>query len=237
MTNFEKVVALVDLNDEYEGMVAKAAFLARMNEADLELVSIDYSSYLEDGHYFDPIQAAELRLQMLEAHRQQLDEIAESLRNEGLRVETYAAWGHPSYKSLNAHIKHPETSLVIKSTQHHNKIARLFLSNEDWELIRHCDAPLLLVKGRPWAADPVFVTAVDPEHSNDKPLYLDRKLLGHAQTLAEKCSGTCSTAIRCLRLWASIRCSSMRRTEQRSSPNLGKVQELIRATVIGPIRR
>ncbi len=190
MTKFEKVVALIDLNDEHEGVLGKAAFLAKATDASLELVCIDYSSYLEDGQYFDPIQAAELRLQTLEEHRLQLDEIAESLRGDGLTVDTFVAWGHPSYKSLNEHIKRPEASLVVKSTRHHNKIARLFLSNEDWELIRHCDAPLLLVKGRPWSAKPVFVTAVDPEHSNNKPLYLDRKLLGFAQGLAGKTSGT-----------------------------------------------
>ena len=74
MTKIKCVVALIDLNDEYSGAVEKATFLAKANSASLELVSIDYSSYLEDGQFFDPLQAAELRLEMLEEHRLQLDE-------------------------------------------------------------------------------------------------------------------------------------------------------------------
>ncbi len=189
MTKIKCVVALIDLNDEYSGAVEKAAFLAKANSASLELVSIDYSSYLEDGQFFDPLQASQLRLEMLEEHRLQLDEIAKSLRGEDLKVDTFAAWGHPCYKSLNEHIKHPEATLVVKATQHHNKIARLFLSNEDWDLIRHCASQLLLVKGKPWAKEPVLVTAIDPNHANDKPAALDLKMIASSQALAKACSG------------------------------------------------
>ncbi len=190
MTKIEKVVTLVDLDDDYTDLLEKAALLAKKNRADLELVSIEYSSYLEDGHYFDPIQAAELRLNMLEEHRLRLDEIAATLKDEELRVDTFAAWGHPSYKSLNEHIEHPETTLVVKSTKHHNKIARLFLTNEDWELIRNCSSSLLLVKGQPWSKEPVFVTAIDPNHANDKPAALDVKMIAYSQVLAKTCGGS-----------------------------------------------
>ncbi|PCI76432.1 MAG: hypothetical protein COB20_10695 [SAR86 cluster bacterium] len=190
MVKIDSVVALVDLNDEYEGVIEKAASIAGANNANLELVCIEYSSYFEDGHYFDPIQAAELRLQMLEEHRLRLDEIAATLKDEELKVDTFAAWGHPSYKSLNEHIKHPESTLVVKSTKHHNKIARLFLSNEDWDLIRHCASSLLLVKGQPWSKEPVFVTAIDPNHANDKPAALDVKMVACSQVLAGACGGS-----------------------------------------------
>jgi universal stress protein E len=189
MIKISNVVALVDLNDEYEGVIEKAAFLAGANNASLELVSIEYSSYLEDGHYFDPLQAAELRLQTLEEHRLRLDEIAKTLKDDGLQVDTFAAWGHPSYQRLNEHIKHAESTLVVKSTKHHNKIARLFLSNEDWDLIRNCSSSLLLVKGQPWSKEPIIVTAIDPNHANDKPAALDVKMVACSQVLAGSCGG------------------------------------------------
>lgn len=190
MIKIDTVVALVDVNDEYEGVIEKAASIAGANNANLELVCIEYSSYFEDGHYFDPIQAAELRSQTLEEHRLRLEEIADTLKSEALKVDTFVAWGHPAYKSLNEHIKHPEFTLVVKSTKHHNKIARLFLSNEDWDLIRNCASSLLLVKGQPWSKEPVFVTAIDPNHANDKPAALDVKMVACSQVLAGSCGGS-----------------------------------------------
>lgn len=189
MIKIETIVALIDLNDEYDAVVEKGAFLASANDASLELFCIDYSSYLQDGQFYEPIQAAELRLGLLEEHRLALEEIAQPLRKQGLKVEVSAAWGHPSYQSLNEHIGNPDTTLVIKSTRHHNKIARLLLSNEDWDFIRHCNSPLLLVKGRHWTKEPVFVTAIDPNHANDKPASLDRKLVSYAKNLAKNCGG------------------------------------------------
>lgn len=190
MIKISNVVALVDLADEYEGVIEKAATIARANKACLELMSIDFSSYFEDGNYFEPFQAAKLRLEMLEEHRLQLDEIAASLQDEKLKVDTFATWARQSHTSLNDHIKHPESTLVVKSTKHHNKIARLFLSNEDWDLIRHCSASLLLVKGQPWSKEPILVTAIDPNHANDKPAALDVKMVACAQVLAGSCGGS-----------------------------------------------
>ncbi|GJM13350.1 MAG: hypothetical protein DHS20C12_17530 [Pseudohongiella sp.] len=190
MIKISNVVVLIDLNDEYAGILEKAASIAEANHAKLELVSIDYSSYLEDGHYFEPLQAAELRLEMLEEHRLQLDEIAAKIESKKLEVSTFAAWGRPSHKLLNEHIKHPESTLVIKSTKHHNKIARMLLSNEDWDLIRHCSAPLLLAKGKPWSKKPVIVASIDPNHANDKPAALDVKMVACAQLLAGAAEGS-----------------------------------------------
>ena len=190
MIKTKKIVVLFDLEEEVENIVKKASMLAKAHDASMELVSIEYSSYLEDGQYFDPIQAAELRVKMIETHRLDLEAIAEPLRVEGLKVDTFATWGHPSYKFLNHRVKEPDSTLVIKSTKHHNKFARLFLSNEDWDLIRHCAAPLLLVKGRHWASKPVIVTAVDPEHVNDKPIFFDLKMVAYSQALAKACGGS-----------------------------------------------
>ena len=190
MFKIEKIVALIDLNDEYTGVVEKAAYLAQTNNAALELMTVDYTSYLEDGQFYEPLQAAELRLEMLEEHRLEIDQLAAQLREKKLDVATFATWGHPLYKPINEHVKHPESTLVIKSTQHHNKIARLFLANEDWELIRHCEAPVLLVKGRQWAESPTLVTAIDPNHANDKPATLDQKLVATSQQLAKVTGGS-----------------------------------------------
>jgi len=190
MIKISNVVALVDLNDEYKGVIDKAAFLAEANRANLELVCIDYSSYLEDGHHFDPIQAAELRQQWLEEHRIELDEIAGTVKNDKLKVDTFVKWGQPSTKILNEHIEHPETTLVVKSTKHHNQFARLFLSNEDWDLIRECTAPVLLVKGKKWSKEPGFITAIDPNHANDKPAALDTKMIACSQVLSGSCGGS-----------------------------------------------
>ena len=50
--------------------------------------------------------------------------------------------------------------------------------------MRYCPAPLLLVKGQRWDANPIFIAAVDPDHVHDKPAALDNKIISSALSLA-----------------------------------------------------
>ena len=57
------------------------------------------------------------------------------------------------------------------------------LRQTDWQLLRLCSRPLLLVRPGSRAAGPI-IAALDPVHSNDKPATLDRALAEGAAGLA-----------------------------------------------------
>ena len=70
-----------------------------------------------------------------------------------------------------------------------NALRRTLLSNTDWNLIRACPVPLLLVKPRAIAAAPRVLAAVDPVHEHDKPALLDRAILSFAAELVRRVGG------------------------------------------------
>jgi universal stress protein E len=98
-------------------------------------------------------------------------------------------WENPPHKGIISRAKMLDVSLVIKTTRKHRKLARHFLSNVDWELVRYCPSPLLLVKDLPWSREPTFIAAVDLEYGNDKPSNLNPKLISSALNLATICDG------------------------------------------------
>jgi universal stress protein E len=55
----------------------------------------------------------------------------------------------------------------------------------DYDLIRHCPVPLLIVKGVRRAGHQPILAAVDPWHRKDKPASLDRRIVDAARTLAK----------------------------------------------------
>ena len=165
----------------------RAKQLAKFAEAELELFIADFSTYLEDGYYFDPVRAKELRQEHGEKNLAFLEQLAEPLRKNGLEVSCATAWGNPPFEEVVRRVDELKPDLVIKGTRRHEKLARLFLSNEDWELIRYCPCPLLLVKDKAWSHPPSFLVAVDPEHSHDKPAALDHRLISAAGSLAARC--------------------------------------------------
>ncbi|MFM1896506.1 MAG: hypothetical protein RLZZ385_1580 [Pseudomonadota bacterium] len=190
MFELTRLLVVLDPALDDQPALQRAAQLAHFADAELELFIADYNTYLEDGYYFDPIRAQELRREHGERHMQRLEALAQPLRDNGLDVSCSTAWGNPPYEEVVKRVKELHPDLVISATRHHEKLARLLLSNDDWELIRYCPAPLLLVKDKPWAAQPVFIAAVDPEHSHDKPAALDHKLAATAAALAETTGGS-----------------------------------------------
>ncbi len=189
MFELTKILVVVDPDSEIQLAVNKGIKLAKLAGAELQLFMADYSRYLEDGYFFDPVRARKLRQEHREKQLNDLEQIAEPIRAQGLEVSVSYAWGNPSYEEIVRTVGEANPSLVIKSSQPHKKIASTLLSNQDWELIRYCPAPLLLVKVGNWGAKPVFIASVDPDHQHDKPAALDHKLIDIAQALAKISAG------------------------------------------------
>lgn len=190
MQSINKIMVVIEPDQDKQLALDKAVRLARVSGAELELLVCDHSPYLEDGYYFDPLQAARLREEHVANNRQLLENMAGVIRGQGFHVSVDALWGNPPYRAIVKKVLDSKPDLLVQSSRHHEKIARLLLSHQDWQLLRYCPCPLLLVKDQSWPEHPVFVVAVDPTHVNDKPAELDTQLTAAAVRLAEVTEGS-----------------------------------------------
>lgn len=187
MSYIKQILVIVDPTASEHQAVAKAALLAEKFNARLELFVCDTKA------------AREIRL--LSHVRTKpgapvpvnikgvLESLAVPLRARGLDVTTETTSADPLHVGLIDRMRHTRADLVVKDTHHHSLAQRTFLTNTDWQLIRHCPVPLLLTKGAPWAAAPCIVAAVDPGHVNDKPKILDHWIIEHASLFAQRLHG------------------------------------------------
>ncbi|MEX1197670.1 MAG: universal stress protein [Pseudohongiellaceae bacterium] len=189
MQTLRKLLVMIEPEADVQLALGKALKLARPAGADLELMICDHNSYLDDGFYFDPPRAAELRREHVEKNLALLEEMAAVIREQGLSVQVDARWGNPPYEQIIDKVLDSKPDLVVQSTRHHEKIARLLLSHQDWQLLRYCPCPLLLVKDRDWPERPTILVSVDPTHTNDKPADLDDRLTDAGATLAALVGG------------------------------------------------
>ena len=189
MLSVKKILVIIEPGQDSQLALDKSLRLARATDAALELLICDHSSYLEDGFYFDPPQAAILRQEHINCNRQLLDDMATVIRQQGFTVSVDALWGNPPYRQIIHKVLLSKPDLLVQSTRHHEKISRLLLSHHDWQLLRFCPCAVLLVKDKPWPKHPTFVVAVDPDHANDKPADLDQQLTAAGQLLAGATQG------------------------------------------------
>ena len=189
MQKISRIMCVVDPTADQQPAVQRAAWLAKMSGAELELFVSYYNEYLSGDRLFDSPSLEKARKEVIDGHERHLDKMAEPLRADGLVITTTAVWDHPLYEGIVRHAAATGADLVFKDTHHHSAISRALLTNTDWNLIRTCAVPLWLVKQHDLPQNPVFIAAIDPMNEHDKPAALDDEILNIAKLLAERSNG------------------------------------------------
>src|SRR5690606_20094694 len=186
----KRILSVIDPTTDEQPAMERAARLAKALGARLELFICDYDQYLAGGRLFDSKGLEKARQSLLRNHRARLEKRAEALRGQGIEVDVDARWGRPLDRGIVQKVMDAQPMLVVKDTHYHPALRRSLLSNTDWNLIRSCPAPLLLVKPRAVADPPTVLAAVDPLHEHDKPADLDRAILSFAKELTQVLGGS-----------------------------------------------
>ncbi len=188
----KQILVVVDpTTSEEQPVIERAAWLAQRMGAALQLFACDYDANIDAGRVATVwIPDAGAREQLMLRHRLKLEELAAPLRQRGLSVTVDVAWDFPLAEVLVRRAAAERPWLVAKDTHHHTLLQRTLLTNTDWQLIRECPVPLLLVKRRAVASKPVVLAAVDPLHVHDKPAVLDDAIYKFGAALCESSGGT-----------------------------------------------
>ena len=165
------LVAIGDLRHAPKNELRKAATLARKSSASIELFHAITEpdpgrSYTKTA---TATAVAQRRTTTATKRQHSLQRMARDPSLRGLEVTCTASWDFPPHEAIVRRAHSTRADLVIAATRRHRLWARLLLTNTDWELIRQCPVPVLLVKSRRPYKNPVVVAAVDPFHSHADP--------------------------------------------------------------------
>ena len=185
------LVAIHDLRHAPRAQLRKAASLARTAGASLELFhAIDEP---DPGASWPETATAEFvtrrRAAIAARSLRALERLARDKAFRGVRVRCLASWDYPPHEAIVRRVLASRAGLVIAATRHHVPGARLLLRNTDWELIRQCPVPLLLVKSSRDYQRPAILAAVDPFHAHARPADLDARLLAAGKSCAQLLHG------------------------------------------------
>jgi universal stress protein E len=185
---------LVPVADPSAGIteaVRRARALARKTKACVELFNAIPSAMSEgivhaNAEHFTRVEA--------EQNGSWLERIASRLRRESIVVNTRVQTGIPIHEAILREVQLTRADLVVIQARKHNVFARMLLTQTDFELIRQCPVPLMIVKGRaPWHSPRILAT-LDPFHINSKPCVLDDKIIDASRAFAAVFGGSLHVA-------------------------------------------
>jgi universal stress protein E len=185
------LVAVADPSASTNKAVRRARYLAHKTGARIELFNAIPSAISSGNAHAAAEQFTRFEVQQ---SRRRLERTANQLRREEIIVTTNVQTGFPVHEAILRQVRLTKADLLIIEARKHNVFARLLLTQTDFELIRRCPVPLLIVKGRAAWRRPRILAALDPFHSNDKPSTLDGKLIDAALAVAAVVHGTLHAA-------------------------------------------
>jgi universal stress protein E len=127
----------------------------------------------------------QLNRSILESRQRELDGLARGLRRRGLDVVCTVVTHDSLSESIEYRLHEAPADIVAIEAHKHHLLARWFLLHSDYDLIRHCPVPLLIVKGFRRSSRRPILAAIDPWHQNDRPASLDGRIVDAARTMAE----------------------------------------------------
>ncbi|MCY1403587.1 Universal stress protein E [compost metagenome] len=123
-------------------------------------------------------------------HAAQLNDLTESLRQEGYSASGRQAWKDNLHGTIIAEQQAEGCGLVVKQHVSDNPLKKALLTPDDWKLLRYCPAPVLLVKNtEPWAGGNILA-AVDVGNSDIEHRTLHSTIVSHAHDIAGLTHGT-----------------------------------------------
>ena len=183
------LVALKETARRNSPAVEKAAALARAFGAEIELFHAIETPLFADIDIGNEGLDEQRRLISGQA-RHRLETLTASLSELGIQVSSRVIWDFPSYEAIIRRARRFGADLVIVERHEGRHRAPALLRLTDWELLRLCPVPVLLVKSPEPYSRPPILAAVDPQHRHAKPARLDDEILAFATLFGKKLRGS-----------------------------------------------
>lgn len=183
MKPLTKILVNLEEHHHNEQAIAKAALLAERTGAHIELFCCCFNLSVRNAYLFDADARRDAQHGYLRQVETRLDEIARTLQGRGLAVGVDVAWDRHHAEGVIRKALRYEPDLLIHQVGQHSRLGHYLLAHRDWELLRECPVPLLLVKAHEWGESPRVAACVDPFHECDEPAALDRHILEQAAEL------------------------------------------------------
>jgi len=161
MKSLTYILAVLDRSSADHVLVKKAANLARLLGARLELFLCDAEHAYALKRDFQPDNGMSAKRLYTSQAVAYLNDLAKVANLEDVEVSVCASCESPLYEGIVHKVMQSHPDLVMKHAGGGGASSQVTFDANDWQLMRKCPVTLLITRGRAWHAHPRFAAAVD----------------------------------------------------------------------------
>ncbi len=135
--------------------------------------------------------SARLKTFILQSAESALEDQLEKVRGRFPHLESATLWNARTWEAVLHAAKDASADLILRATGEQEslgeRVASVVRTPDEWNLLRHAEVPVMLVKAAAWTEEPVVVCALDV--FDDSHAELNRSVLRQAAGLADRLGG------------------------------------------------
>lgn len=189
MKNFQKILVIIDPKAAQQFAVQRAVQLAQRTGAALHLFLGVYDLACELTSLISKSEKENIKTAVIGLKKKWLDELAEPILRQNIQVTTTVVWQRRLDRAILAEQKRLGSDLLIKTVNMHLVLGEIIHRPIDWNLLRYCPCPVLLVKTPDWQEKPKIIAAVDATAEDNRHAILNLTILDSAKQIANLFEG------------------------------------------------
>ena len=189
MIKYRNILVVIDPCMESQPALYRAVEVARLQDnATITVFMSIYDFSYEITSILSVEERDEMRQGVVNQRQAWLENLISPYLNEGLDIRLKVIWHSRPSESILHEVSQTDYDLVVKSAHHHSLLESFIFTPLDWQLIRKCQLPVLLVKEHDWPADGNIVVALNFSDEPDQGA-LNLKLFKEANHVAKLVHG------------------------------------------------
>ncbi|MBY5991616.1 universal stress protein UspE [Ferrimonas balearica] len=189
MGTYQRILVAVDPTHEAQPALDRAAHLAKCCGGEMTLFVCIFDFSYEMTSMLSADEREAMRNSIVTQRQAWLEQQAQSLRDQGVKVNTQVAWHNRPFEAIIQQAIAGDHDVIVKSTHHHDKLKSVIFTPTDWHLLRKSPVPVLLVKEHEWPVRGKVLVAVNVAAEDDAHQTLNDQILVHAKTLCRAING------------------------------------------------
>jgi universal stress protein E len=156
--------------------------IAKNTGAKIEFVGFVHAPGVDSSEILSHEDKRSVRHSYIDAKQAEMDEFLKSVDLEGIDLRVDVVWERSFERWVISRCDQKSFDMVFKSG---NRTETFLYTPSDWELMRHCPEPVMIVSDNSWKAGGVILAALDLGSSNEKTLNLNEDILRQAIKLGK----------------------------------------------------
>lgn len=183
---YKRMLVVLDPSQNQQNALARAIYLARLEQAELTLFVSIYDFSYEMTTMLSGEERENMRTALIAERKAWAESLLSEYDTRNLTIHVKVVWHHRPFEAIIKCALEDGHDFLIKGTRRHDKLQSVIFTPTDWHLLRKAPCPVLLVKDHQIPPNGQVIAAVNAGAEDTPHQSLNQRIIIASKHMSEK---------------------------------------------------